>query len=72
MAVPVSVVVGAIGFRIAVEFLGLFFEVYMAVRQSMNMKNKDTWAHRWITKIFLVDLQRDITFYVPSKQMFRN
>lgn len=30
------------------------------------MRKKDTWIHRWIEKVFMVDLRRDCTFYVPE------
>ena len=65
MLVPeVSVIVGALTFRLGVEVLASFFQVIAAFIKGLNLKEKDNWMYRWSDKIFLVDLRRDVTFYV--------
>ena len=65
MLVPeVSVMVGALTFRLGLEVLASFFQVITAFIKGLNLKEKDNWMYRWSDKIFLVDLRRDVTFYV--------
>ena len=68
MLVPeVSVMVGALTFRLGLEVLASFFQVIAAFIKGLNLKQKDNWMYRWSDKIFLVDLRRDVTFYVLVK-----
>jgi len=70
MMVPeVSVMLGALTFRLGLEALGLFFQVRFACIQSLNLKEKENWMYRWSDKIFLLDLKRDVAFYVLSKKI---
>ena len=65
MLVPeVSVMVGALTFRLGLEVLASFFQVIAAFIKGLNLNQKDNWMYRWSDKIFLVDLRRDVTFYV--------
>jgi hypothetical protein len=60
-----SVILGGIAFRLMIELASKFIEVKFISKKDMKFSNHSNRPlYKIVQKVFLVDLQRDIKFYV--------